>query len=338
MLVCLQVGHKNIKSNIDVDLRGATGAPGELELNTRISDAVSQKLTDRGFQVKLVDANFNSNDERVQDYDLFLAVHGDADYGGSEGGGFVDYPDPSVDVVTARSKNIKEAIESEYFNHSGIRNVPSRSNPNTKYYYMWQYLSENTPCCLIELGEVQDPHDKVILADTERVANALTRGICKAFSIQFDITPPTDPCSAVKSLLSEAQAEIEGFKKQVESEKKFDEDLARTLGVANQQSDILGAIAKFVGIEDNLRNRMKDLVDIRAVVKSQEDEIIKLNETNKSLSTLNSEMYDYYEEVERQFGKLKIDYEILKTERKELSKYTGMELVQELIDRLFHRN
>jgi N-acetylmuramoyl-L-alanine amidase len=190
--ILIQSGHQNITN-------GQTGAPGEMANNIRIRDRLGQILVAKGFQVFLCDANFTSN----EDFNLALALHCDADYAGNEGGGFVDYPDPSVDLSNAESKRIKEAIESQYFIHSGIRNVPTRSNPNTKFYYWWSMLSANTPCVIMEMGESIDPHDKVILSDTDRVANAIARGICIAFNVQFDppvvvtppvvITPPTPP-------------------------------------------------------------------------------------------------------------------------------------------------
>jgi len=185
------MGHINAKNNIEPSLRTSTGAPGEQELTKRITDRVSALLRDKGFEVRQTDACANGDITITQtDWDLFLAIHGDADYAGDNGGGFVDYPDPSVDASTVESKRIKEAIESEYFKHAEILNTP-HSNPNTKFYYMWRYLTANTPCCLIELGQVQDPHDKVLLADTNRIAGAVARGVCKAFNIPYD--PPTPP-------------------------------------------------------------------------------------------------------------------------------------------------
>jgi len=186
--ILLQAGHQNTTT-------GATGAPEEGQNNIRIRNRLSEILISKGFQLYLCDANFK---DYVNDYDLALSLHCDANYTGDEGGGFIDYPDPSVDSVNAESKRIKEAMESEYFNHSGIRNVPSRSNPNTKFYYWWSYLTAKTPCVIIEMGESVDPHDKVILADTERVASAIARGICKAFNVVYEviqapITPPTPP-------------------------------------------------------------------------------------------------------------------------------------------------
>lgn len=200
--ILLQAGHQHTTN-------GQTGAPGEMEENIRFRDRLGQILIQKGFQVYLCDANFHGD----QDYDLALAIHGDANVYGT-GGGFVDYPDPSVDAVNAESKRIKQAIESQYFIHSGIVNHPERSNANTKFYYWWSLLTEKTPCVIIECGVVQDAHDKVLLADTDRICNAIARGICVAFDVPFDPisdpvptpppvppTPPTNDCTALQEKL-----------------------------------------------------------------------------------------------------------------------------------------
>jgi N-acetylmuramoyl-L-alanine amidase len=183
--IALQAGHGGLTS-------GATGAPGEQELNRRIRTRLSEILISKGFQLFLFDASIPPT--QVQDFNLFLALHGDANIYGT-GGGFVDYPDPSVDMANAESKRIKECIESLYFKESGIVNHPERSNANTRFYYAWSELTAKTPCVIIEMGVVQDAHDKVILADTERVSKALARGICLAFNVPYEAgsTPPTNP-------------------------------------------------------------------------------------------------------------------------------------------------
>jgi len=188
--VVIQAGHEGRTS-------GSTGAPGEVELNVRIRNRLSQLLINKGFMVQLVNAD-PTQLEINKDFDLFLALHGDADVYGT-GGGFVDYPAEFYqnggiqDYNNAESKRIKEAIESKYFQHSEIANHPERSNANTKYYYMWRQLTPKTPCVLIEMGVVQDAHDRVLLADTDRIANALTRGICKAFDVPYDSPEPQQP-------------------------------------------------------------------------------------------------------------------------------------------------
>lgn len=184
--IMLQAGHAGVTT-------GATGAPGEQELNKRIRNRLSEILISKGFQLYLVDANPPAS-QLNQDFDLFLALHGDANVYGT-GGGFIDHPRPDTDAATVESQRIDAAIESEYFTRTGIVNHPERSNANTTLYYMWSQLSAKTPCVIMEMGVVQDAHDKVILADTDRVASAIARGICKAFNVQYDA--PTPPPASV---------------------------------------------------------------------------------------------------------------------------------------------
>jgi len=183
--ICLQAGHEGRTS-------GSTGAPGEVELNVRIRNRLSELLIERGFQLYLVNADPKVS-QINQDFDLFLALHGDADIYGT-GGGFADYPDPSTDKATVESQRICKVINETYFPETQIKYV-NRSNKNTRFYYMWKQLSYKTPCVIIEMGVVQDAHDKVLLANTELIAGALKKSICKAFNVPESSPPetPTEP-------------------------------------------------------------------------------------------------------------------------------------------------
>ena len=189
--ICLQAGHEGRTS-------GSTGAPGEVELNVRIRNRLSELLIERGFQLFLVNADPKPNE--IQDFDLFLALHGDADIYGT-GGGFADYPEPSTDGATAESQRICKVINDTYFPETQIKYV-NRSNKNTRYYYMWRQLTAKTPCVIIEMGVVQDAHDKVLLANTELIAGALKKSICKAFNVpETDVPePPAEPTPCEKEL------------------------------------------------------------------------------------------------------------------------------------------
>lgn len=190
--IVIQPGHINIKFNSIVELRGSTGAPGEQELNQRVADSLSSILRSKGFNVKQTDANANDDKSITEkDWDLFLAVHGDADAAGISGG-CVGFPEPSTDGATQESQRIAAILRDSYFPEVGINNVPSKVTNNIKYYYQWKYLSAKTPCVLIEMGEVQDPHDKPIMADTVKISTAIARAICKAFNVPFE-TPQPQP-------------------------------------------------------------------------------------------------------------------------------------------------
>ena len=220
-LICLQAGHYP-------RIIGATGTAGEQELNWRITLALTELLKARNFVVQIVGAD-PSDAEIAKDFDLFLALHGDMDTAGE--GGCIGYIDPAVDSSpesNAKSKAIKEAIQSVYFKESGIKDVPNKVTTNITRYYMWKRLSAKTSCVLIEMGEVKDPHDSVILADTNMVAVALAKGICKAFNVNYELNPvppitppqPTDPCEAVKK-------ENETLKKALsDAQKSYSDSLA----------------------------------------------------------------------------------------------------------------
>lgn len=226
--VVLQAGHENAVNNCDAGLKRSTGAPGEAEFTVRIRNRLSQILISKGFQLFLVDSTYNCNSSaNKEDYNLFLAIHYDAYINGSIGG-FCDYPEPSTDFATVESQRITKTIASEYFKHSGIQEV-NRSNINTRFYYMWKFLSAKTPCVLIECGTGQNPHDKVILADTERVCNALARGICKSFNVPFDpVSPPTPPVD-YKAKFATLTAQFDAFKNTSREEKLLLEDKIKTL-------------------------------------------------------------------------------------------------------------
>lgn len=216
--ICIQSGHWNVTS-------GATGAPMEQKRTLAIGLKLVDLLRKSGYNVYHTDSYADTNkDVTGKDWDLFLALHCDMDYQGVEGGGFVDFPEPSTDLATAESQRIAKAIEDTYFKESGIRNVPSRRNNNTKYYYMWSALSAKTPCVIIEMGESIDPHDSVILNDTDRVANALLKGINKAFP-SVTPQPPVD-CEIIKK-------ELETLKKDHEKCSML------TLRVSSLEADLL---------------------------------------------------------------------------------------------------
>ena len=179
--ICLQSGHYN---------KAGSGAPNEQATNKRITDRLSDMLRQRGFLVTQTDWYAN-NDPAVTktDFRLFLALHCDMDYPNDGGSGFVDFAEPSTDGATAESQRIAGIIKDVYFPEVKI-NYVSHSNANTRYYYMWKYLTVKTPCVLIEMGQSIDPHDSVLLANTDLIAGALTRAICKAFNVSYEIVVP----------------------------------------------------------------------------------------------------------------------------------------------------
>lgn len=209
--ILIHCGHYNIKNNCRADLRSATGAPGEAEFNWKVGIRLEKLLQEKGFSTYLDDANTNCHKNVTdQDWDLALAIHADANIYGT-GGGFVDVLRPDWDKAKEESARIAQAIRSVYFKESGIVEHPERANKNTSEYYLWNSMSDKTPCVIIECGVLKDAHDSVILNDTERVAKAILGGINKAFP--GVVTPPTpeppsDPCANLRDEVSRLNKEL----------------------------------------------------------------------------------------------------------------------------------
>jgi len=207
MKILIHCGHYNMKTNCRTDLRSGTGAPGEAEFNWKIGIRLEKLLQEKGFSTYLDDANTNCHTNVTgQDWNLALAIHADANIYGT-GGGFVDVLRPDWDKAREESARIAQALRSVYFKESGIVEHPERANKNTSEYYLWSSMSDKTPCVIIECGVLKDAHDSVILNDTERVAQAIAKGILKAFP-GVVVIPPTDPCGMLKLEVSSLEAKV----------------------------------------------------------------------------------------------------------------------------------
>lgn len=220
--VCLQAGHVGRTS-------GATGAPEEMANNKRITDRLAYVLRTKGIEVYQTDA-FGYKDQKVTkvDYDLFLSLHCDMDYSNDNGGGFADFADPATDKATEESQRICAIINNIYFPEVKIDYVP-RVNLNTRQYYMWKYLTASTPCVIIEMGQSIDPHDKVLLANTDLIANALAMSICKALGINYETPdnnePESENCDETIKVL---QSQVDTLEKSL-SKAKSEYDSAMTI-------------------------------------------------------------------------------------------------------------
>lgn len=237
--VCIQAGHLNIGSNSIVALRGATGAPGEMAFNDDIVNRlVTIFKTIPDIKITKTDANANDTDAIVtKDWDLFLSVHYDADIY-NDTGGFTDFPEPDTDFATAESQRIAEVIGSTFFSETSIKRVQRRSNINTRYYYMWRYLSEKTPCVLIECGVGwRKPNDYAMLNTEDgraEVANALAKSICKAFGVSFQ--EPIDP-DLMQDIIKKAGYYAEIRKMIGVAEDKFSKVTERLVGLLKKETD-----------------------------------------------------------------------------------------------------
>ena len=238
--ICLQSGHKGIYV-------GATGAPGERDWNSKVVPKIATILRERGCEVYETDANgYQDNIVTDTDWDLFLAVHYDADIY-NDRGGFVDFPEPSTDYATLESQRIQKELSDHYFKTTGIPVRPSRSNANTRYYYMWQYLTADTPCNLIECGVGwRRPEDYETLHNhIDMVAKAIADGICLALGVNFDMSDceqqleeTTELMIKYKTERDEKDAKLEQCREErakCEADaKKHIEELQKTLSLANE--------------------------------------------------------------------------------------------------------
>ena len=178
--ICLQAGHMNMKA-------GATGAPGERDWTTKITPMIAERLKNAGYETYVADA-FANTDKNVtgKDWDLFISLHYDADIY-KDSGGFVDFPDASVDMVNTTSKKYASIISDHYFTTTKIKNVPRRSNANTKFYYMWSALTAKTPCVIIECGVgFRRPDDFEILRKYDFIADTIAMAIRKCFESEVE--------------------------------------------------------------------------------------------------------------------------------------------------------
>ena len=204
MKICIQAGHSNVKYNSLVALRSATGAPQEVDFTVKTRNRLAEILRSKGVEVATTDANAN-DDLKITgtDWDLFLAIHYDADiYGDS--GGFVDRCDPSMDAAADRSLKAQQKIEDIYFVRTGVKNMYKRRNINTSQYYMWRYLSDKTPCVIIECGVGQrKPTDyDMLFNQNEKVCQTLAEAICNYLGVQFNQTQPAK-CVQVEAKIYE---------------------------------------------------------------------------------------------------------------------------------------
>lgn len=223
--ILIQAGHINIEHNCDPAMRGSTGAPNEQDFTIKTANRVSELLRHNGFEVKQTDGNANCDVECTGvDWDLALSIHYDAAVyktadGTLVGGGFVDYPDPSIDQATAKSQAFAQALRSIYFSETGIVEHPERSNKNTRFYYLWRALSAETPCVIIECGVGMEPNDRTILLDTERIATAIVKGICKGFMREY-ASPDKPLIPTIESLTQERNELLTKIK---EAQEKYDQ-------------------------------------------------------------------------------------------------------------------
>lgn len=233
--VCLQAGHSGVYT-------GATGAPGERDWNEKVVPKISAILKERGIEVYEVAANADDDSKTIStDWDLFLAIHYDADIY-SDRGGFVDTPDPDSDFATTESNRIAQVIRDNYFKRLGIPNKPKRSNANTQFYYMWSALTAKTPCAIIEcgVGWRKEEDYNTLWNRIDEVALAIADGISEALGVAVnDHTQQVEELILqIDKLNSELIQSVEGTKKIKEKLKAEEKDHTKTKEALDKVKDM----------------------------------------------------------------------------------------------------
>lgn len=197
--IALQAGHLNIQNNCSADMRSGTGAPGERVWTPVIRAKVATLLKAHNFGVVQLDANANCATTHPR-YDLTLAIHYQSNTGHSGFGVFV--PDASADRDSATSVKLAKVIAKTYATRTKLTNYSSPrlgfgpvtwENPNTLFYYLWQY--QNGPLALIECGEgaVGAPDHALLWTKQDLIASAIAEGICLAFGKAWIVNPSPAP-------------------------------------------------------------------------------------------------------------------------------------------------
>lgn len=195
MRIILQAGHYGRTT-------GATGAPGEAAFNWDVANKVADVIRARGVEVRVVGADPKASDISG-DWNLFLAIHYDADVYGT-GGFFADFPEPSTDGSTKESQRICKILTNKYAEMTGIANFPGRSNKNTRFYYMWSQVSLKTPCVLIECGVGQHRPDdyNVLFNQRDKVVKGISEGVLEALGVPVGSENPCDLTDDEKNMLN----------------------------------------------------------------------------------------------------------------------------------------
>jgi len=305
MKVCLQAGHSGTYV-------GATGAPGERDWNEKVVPLIAKILNERG--VETYETNANGYQDSVvtdTDWDLFLAVHYDADIYG-EGGGFCDYPDASTDYAHEESKRICDVINNHYFKITGIPYKPSRSNANTKFYYMWQYLTANTPCNLIECGVGwRKPEDYETLHNRiDVVAKAIADGISLALGIDIGMT------DCEQKLIDKENELIEMRQSRNEWKRKYGELEDKYAANMKEKNDHIEALQKTVSelnqINSSLMKDKDTLIEDKNALETKvgvlEEELSMLDGLYQAQVEDYNKLLSEYAELETQLAECKKKY------------------------------
>lgn len=287
--ICLQAGHLNTTTS-------ATGAPGEMKFNQDMVNRLALIFKSiPEIDVYITDANsFNDKKVVTTDWDLFLSVHYDADIY-NDSGGFIDFPEPSTDKATKESQRIANVIGDTYFALSGIKRVQRRSNANTRYYYMWKYLTAKTPCNIIECGvgwRRPDDFEKLNTPEgRDMIARAITKSICNAFDVEYSFDDKDD---------EQQHEDYENLKQKA----GYYDEIRKEIGIKEDKYSLTSQrIADLLKKESDYDNRDEQVDRLKGQITLLQKQIEDLSSDNSGvLDRLNETIKQLHEQI-NQLGK-----------------------------------
>lgn len=173
MKVLLQCGHNAAFPPFRAN---GGGAPGEAVWTGDVAVRLANRLRVAGVQVDIVGSWLSGGtlypppDEASRDYDLFVALHYDADVYAVRSGCFAGRA--TLDPLGAEADRAIVCWEAVYPAMTGIPLHRERNNENVRNYYAFRDTTENTPGILIEHGVGQGLDHGCLFDQMELVVEA----------------------------------------------------------------------------------------------------------------------------------------------------------------------
>lgn len=202
MRVLIQAGHHP----------SGGGAPGEAAWSFDLASRIVAQLESQGVEVAVIGDFFNmpAPPQCVEDWDLFVSLHYDADIYPNRTGCFADRA--TNDPMGAASDLAIASWEAAYLPATGIPLHNERRNPNTNQYYAFNATTAQTPGIIIEHGVGQGLDHAVLFDQIGVVADADTAAILNFLGVPSVPPAPVDPCAVPNAI----KAHLERFVRELQ--------------------------------------------------------------------------------------------------------------------------
>jgi N-acetylmuramoyl-L-alanine amidase len=159
----------------------------EAEVNKNIADLVRGKLTERGYQVDLL----NEFDTRLSGYNAvaLVSIHNDScEYINDEATGF-KVASSAETVDQNRAQRLTACLVDRYARITGLTFHAGSITADMREYHAFSEINPNTVTAIIETGFLYLDQD-ILINETERVAEGITQGIlCYVNNESVEPTP-----------------------------------------------------------------------------------------------------------------------------------------------------